>query len=173
MVFAATPLRAQSYTDLRDFDCSTGCTPYDGAADAGCRWIPLWNDRLRRYGEQRNNFQGQHRRNVIHVVWNFDGTNSGELPTAALTLATDGNFYGTTAGGGTSNYGTLFSFNPKTLALNVLHDFSSAESSSDAPPSRPRTRFFTAFFTAPRSPARSTLSSQDADLPAAAIQDTR
>jgi uncharacterized repeat protein (TIGR03803 family) len=135
MVFAATPLRAQSYTDLRDFDCSTGCTPYDGGRLTQGADGYLYG--TTGYGGTANKgtiFKVNTAGTSYNVVWNFDGTNSGELPTAALTLATDGNFYGTTAGGGTSNYGTLFSFNPKTLALNVLHDFSSAESSSDAPP---------------------------------------
>ncbi|MDQ1389109.1 MAG: hypothetical protein QOF56_2563, partial [Acidobacteriaceae bacterium] len=29
VAFAAGPLRAQSYQDLYEFNCSTGCGPYD------------------------------------------------------------------------------------------------------------------------------------------------
>lgn len=52
----------------------------------------------------------------------------GSFATARLLQASDGNFYGVTSSGGTSGYGTLFSWNP-TLGLAVLHDFTLAEGS--------------------------------------------
>ena len=48
----------------------------------------------------------------------FDGTN----PKAALVQATDGNFYGTTEGGGADDVGTVFKITPNGT-LTTLHSF--------------------------------------------------
>jgi uncharacterized repeat protein (TIGR03803 family) len=45
---------------------------------------------------------------VFTNLFTFSGGN-GSMPNTALTLAQDGNFYGTTSRGGSSNYGTIFS----------------------------------------------------------------
>ena len=44
---------------------------------------------------------------TLTTLVSFNGSN-GAIPQAALTLDTDGNFYGTTLQGGSSGYGTLF-----------------------------------------------------------------
>ncbi len=44
---------------------------------------------------------------TLQTLVSFNGTN-GALPFAALTLGNDGNFFGTTYGGGSSNCGTVF-----------------------------------------------------------------
>ena len=44
---------------------------------------------------------------VFSVIYNFDGTVHGKIPRGGLTLSSDGNFYGTTWQGGTSNYGNI------------------------------------------------------------------
>src|SRR5437867_4968789 len=46
----------------------------------------------------------------------------GILPSAALLQASDGNFYGTTYGGGTSDLGTVFRMTPDGT-LTTLHSF--------------------------------------------------
>ncbi|OAI42567.1 hypothetical protein AYO41_03995 [Verrucomicrobia bacterium SCGC AG-212-E04] len=51
-------------------------------------------------------------------------TNRGATPYAALTLAADGNFYGTTRMGGTLDYGTIFRMTPNGV-LTTLVDFTS------------------------------------------------
>jgi len=51
----------------------------------------------------------------------FDSAD-GYNPFAGLTLGTDGNFYGTTAGGGSAGLGILFKITPEG-ALTTLHDF--------------------------------------------------
>ena len=52
----------------------------------------------------------------------FDGTNGG-FPYAGLLLSTNGSFYGTTYGGGTSNFGTVFAINRDGSGFAVLHSF--------------------------------------------------
>jgi uncharacterized repeat protein (TIGR03803 family) len=57
------------------------------------------------------------------VIYNFDGSAHGQTPRSGLTLGTDGNFYGTTSQGGTSNYGNIFQIT-SAGTLTVLHNFS-------------------------------------------------
>src|ERR1700674_3683287 len=45
------------------------------------------------------------------IMFSFDGTN-GSGPLAGLVHATDANFYGVTASGGTDNLGTVFKVTP-------------------------------------------------------------
>jgi uncharacterized repeat protein (TIGR03803 family) len=47
---------------------------------------------------------------VETVVYSFTGGSDGVHPAAGLIQGTDGNFYGTTSSGGTSNNGTVFKF---------------------------------------------------------------
>src|SRR5206468_2927551 len=49
---------------------------------------------------------------------------TGKDPVSALVQGTDGNFYGTTADGGTSNLGTIFSVD-SSGAITTLHTFTS------------------------------------------------
>lgn len=51
------------------------------------------------------------------------GTNGG-YPEAALVQGNDGNFYGTTASGGTNNSGTIFQLDPSTFQLTTIYSFS-------------------------------------------------
>ena len=54
-------------------------------------------------------------------LFSFNGPD-GDNPYAALAQGRDGNFYGTTAGGGTSNLGTVFRISPSGSFTN-LHTF--------------------------------------------------
>ena len=57
----------------------------------------------------------------------FDDTN-GAYPGAGLVQATNGDFYGTTVGGGAYNYGTVFKMTPSGT-LTVLHSFDGTDGS--------------------------------------------
>jgi len=59
---------------------------------------------------------------VFTSVYNFTGGDDGGEPLAALTLGTDGNFYGTCAYKGHFGYGTIFTMTPAGV-LTTLHAF--------------------------------------------------
>lgn len=56
------------------------------------------------------------------VLYNFSGGTDGAFPTSGLVQATDGNFYGTTSGGGTFDAGVLYRLTPSGQ-FSVLHNF--------------------------------------------------
>ncbi|MEK0366297.1 MAG: hypothetical protein QQN42_08190, partial [Nitrosopumilus sp.] len=55
--------------------------------------------------------------------FDFDGTNYGGLPHGSLMQATDGNLYGMTNWGGTTNNGVLFQYDPVADTLIKKFDF--------------------------------------------------
>ena len=57
----------------------------------------------------------------FQLIYTFSGKD-GALPTSGLTLATDGNFYGTTESGGLNSFGTIFKITPAGTRTN-LYDF--------------------------------------------------
>jgi uncharacterized repeat protein (TIGR03803 family) len=57
---------------------------------------------------------------------NSENEDYGYSPTAALVQGSDGNFYGTTAEGGASNHGTVFSMTPAGV-LTTLVQFTGIE----------------------------------------------
>jgi uncharacterized repeat protein (TIGR03803 family) len=59
---------------------------------------------------------------ALTSLYSFTGGNDGGYPLAGLVLGSDGNFYGTTAGGGTNDYGTVFQFSTKS-GLTSLYSF--------------------------------------------------
>lgn len=58
----------------------------------------------------------------LTVLHSFAGGADGANPEAGLILAKDGNFYGTTSSGGTSQFGTVFRMTPAGV-VTVLHSF--------------------------------------------------
>lgn len=54
-------------------------------------------------------------------------TTDGQASQSALIVGTDGNLYGTCVEGGANNLGTVFRFNPSTLAFNVLKSFTGTD----------------------------------------------
>ena len=56
--------------------------------------------------------------NALTKLADFNGTNGAE-PSGSLTLGSNGLFYGTTEYGGTSNVGTIFSFDPGISSTSI------------------------------------------------------
>jgi uncharacterized repeat protein (TIGR03803 family) len=130
MVFAPlAPAQTFTYTDLYEFGCASGgCAPYDfGSLTLG----------IDGYYYGTTSAGGEHDLGTVFKVlpggtgyidlWDFDGRDTGSAPYAALSAASDGNFYGTTAGGGTNSYGTVFRIGSTAGSIKVLHSFTPAE----------------------------------------------
>ena len=62
------------------------------------------------------------------ILHRFSGSD-GEDPQTALTLGSDGRFYGTTLAAGQFGRGTVFAIDPSTGSLTTLHHFTSQEGS--------------------------------------------
>jgi len=135
VALAAAPLHAQQYQDLYDFNCDSGCTPY-GRLTQGTDGNP-YGTTFPYYGPGPggSNNLGTifmlSTAGVYTVLFNFDSTTGAG--TGGLTLASDGNFYGTGVFVTTAT-GTLFQFNPLTDAVTVLHNFSATEGVPAGPP---------------------------------------
>jgi uncharacterized repeat protein (TIGR03803 family) len=128
---AAAPLHAQIFQDQYDFNCSLGgCFPYDFGQLTQGNDGNLYGTTVDGIASGGSLGLGT----VFEVstsgsyapVWQFDGAPTGELPMGGLTLASDGNFYGTASAGGTFGNGTLFRITSGG-SLTVLHHFSNTE----------------------------------------------
>jgi uncharacterized repeat protein (TIGR03803 family) len=67
---------------------------------------------------------------MLHAFCSQTGCTDGAAPFAGLIEATDGNLYGTTAGGGTYGGGTIFKISPGGK-LTTLHSFCSQTNCTD------------------------------------------
>ena len=128
-----TPIEAQTYQDLFDFNCAKGgCNPFDSGQLTqgldGNLYGTTTDDNTNRHGTIFKMTPTGTRTQLVAL----NGT-TGTRPVAGLTLASDGNFYGTTtsAAGG---YGTVFRFTPPST-LTVLHVFNFTD--GDTPESAP------------------------------------
>ena len=90
-----------------------GTTPSGGANNAGMVF------RITPAGEQT-------------ALWQFGSPGDGSSPYSSLIQGSDGNFYGTTAGGGESNHGTVFMVTPKGEET-VLWSFRAGTNDGESP----------------------------------------
>jgi uncharacterized repeat protein (TIGR03803 family) len=66
---------------------------------------------------------------TVTTLYSFTGGADGAVPLAALTPGSDGNFYGTTYGGGSGGVGAVFMITPAGL-LTPLHTFANGADGS-------------------------------------------
>ena len=62
----------------------------------------------------------------LTVIYSFKGTPDGETPKGTIIQASDGNFYGTTEGGGVNGFGSIYKMTPAG-ALTIIHSFSESD----------------------------------------------
>jgi len=67
---------------------------------------------------------------AVNTLYSFTNGVDGALPQAGLTLANDGNFYGTTVEGGTNGTGALFRITPAGV-FSSLYSFTAVPESGD------------------------------------------
>ena len=123
LLAAGLIVHAQTYTPLYDFS-NPGDPSYPGVEDgtlqqtSGGYIVTTAGDFLTADGGSafRMSTTGD-----ISVLQHFPGPN-GKFPTGSLTVATDGNFYGTTNSGGQFNFGNIFRLS-SSGKLTILHSF--------------------------------------------------
>ena len=67
---------------------------------------------------------------ILHEFGGINATNDGYMPSAGLIQASDGNFYGTTTGGGSAGKGTVFSITSQG-SFTILHSFGDGSVAQD------------------------------------------
>jgi uncharacterized repeat protein (TIGR03803 family) len=128
----AVPLPAQTFTTLRSFDGADGYEPtaalvqatlgdlygttaYGGPTKCATNSSYVGCGTIFRISPTRE----------LTTLYNFctqNGCPDGQFPFGGLVQATDGNFYGTTFGGGANGAGTVFKITPGGM-LTTLHSF--------------------------------------------------
>jgi uncharacterized repeat protein (TIGR03803 family) len=117
LVCSAVPSRAQSVSDLYSFNDSDS-SQYPLATLVQGRDGRLYGSTT---GLTDGSIFGLTTAGVFTELFVFDGSD-GANPDAGLTLAVDGNFYGTSFTGGSAEYGVLFKITPSGT-YTALHEF--------------------------------------------------
>ena len=128
-VFKITP--GGTLTTLHSFDGTDGEDPYAGLVQAtdGDLYGTTYGGGADGYGTVfRITPSGT--LTTLHSFCSQSGCPDGDNPYAGLVQATNGDFYGTTYGGGANGYGTVFRITPSGT-LTTLHSFCSQSGCPD------------------------------------------
>lgn len=123
IVFAASSLlRAQTYTDIFDFDGTNHgcCSIYPGMLAQG-RDGNLYGTTTQGGANNRGTIFKATLTGTVTVLHSFNLTD-GAAPQGGLTLAADGNFYGSTPSGGSNSAGVIFKITPSGT-YTVIYNF--------------------------------------------------
>ena len=127
-VLAPVLLRAQTYTDLHDFDCTVeGCFPLYPEVLAQGRDGNLYGATDGGGTSSKGTIFKITPSGAFTTIHNFSGPD-GQNPDSGLVLGTDGNFYGTTRFGGANNFGTVYRITSSGV-LTTLHSFIGSDGS--------------------------------------------
>lgn len=113
---AVSVASSQTFTSLVSFNGLDGANPY-GALVQGTDGY-LYGTTSSYYDYYASGYGGIYKISppgvitTLHTFCSLSNCEDGELPYAGLTLATDGNFYGTTSRGGANGNGTIFRITP-------------------------------------------------------------
>jgi len=127
-VFKMTP--AGSVTILHAFTNSDGASPY-GALVLGSDGN-FYGTTLQGGSHSDGTVFQLTTGGTLTALYNFSGSADGASPYGKLVQATDGNFYGVTAQGGSSGYGTVYKITSGGT-LTTLHNFTAAKSDASTP----------------------------------------
>jgi len=131
---AAIPLPAQTFTNLHIFDGTDGAHPYRAAmiqATDGNLYGTTSGDGA--IGLNAGTVFKITPAGTLKTIYNFCSLTAcadGGGPAAGLIQATNGNFYGTTSGGGANNAGTVFKLTPGGT-LTTLYSFCAQSGCTD------------------------------------------
>jgi uncharacterized repeat protein (TIGR03803 family) len=130
-ILFSRPVQAQSnFTLLKSFtNGPDGALPYCTLIDGkdGTFYGTTVAGGISNYGTVFKLSQDASRYGILHYFINTDGSN----PYVGLTLGSDGMLYGTTYGGGTSNFGTVFTLAKDGSGFAVLHSFTGGADSKN------------------------------------------
>jgi uncharacterized repeat protein (TIGR03803 family) len=120
---------AQTFKSLLSFDGTDGSNPYSPLVEGNDGYFYGTTCCGGAYGSDVGGYGTVFRisrTGELTTIYNFcalTNCTDGSDPYAGMVLATNGNFYGTTVGGGTNNKGTVFKITPSGI-LTTLYSFS-------------------------------------------------
>jgi uncharacterized repeat protein (TIGR03803 family) len=116
-----SPVYAQIYSDIFNFNSSTGDSPTNPQVMAQGQDGNLYGTLPQGFGNTGVVFKFMPATSAYTILHSFGGTD-GSRPVSGLAIGLDGNFYGTTVTGGTYNAGTIFKITPAG-AFTSLYTF--------------------------------------------------
>lgn len=123
-LFAVSPFLPAQYTELHNFDWhSEGANPNGPALLAQGLDGSLYGTLQTQLSHPGTVFSYQLNGTIVDLS-NFLGMPDGDTPQSGLSFGWDGNFYGTTVRGGTSNKGTVFKC--RDGVTTILYSFTDA-----------------------------------------------